>query len=175
MQSVAPAAAFHDTSSLLVNNLHLAVHDNILVVLVEHSVCLEELLQRVHALTLYAIVCQQLILLVDTLLVCQSGLVLKSRELACYIGQHEKVLVVNLSGEPFCTLVGKVARFQFLVNDKVQWLNSLRHPAVVVLHVNLLSLEHTSLDTLFREIFDERLVLGQALVRTVQGEEALVE
>ena len=70
VQSVAPAAAFHDTSSLLVNNLHLAVHDNILVVLVEHRVCLEELLQGVYALTLYAIVCKELVLLVDALLIC---------------------------------------------------------------------------------------------------------
>ena len=49
MESVAPTAAFHDTSRLFIDNLHFAVHHNILVVLVEHGVCLEQLLQCVYA------------------------------------------------------------------------------------------------------------------------------
>ena len=44
MQSVAPAASLHDTSRLLVDNLHLAVDDHVLIVLVEHAVGLEQLL-----------------------------------------------------------------------------------------------------------------------------------
>ena len=38
VQSVTPAATLHDTASLLIHNLHLAVDDHILVVLVEHGV-----------------------------------------------------------------------------------------------------------------------------------------
>ena len=41
MQTIAPAATFHDTARLLVNNLYLAVDNHILVVLVEHAVGFE--------------------------------------------------------------------------------------------------------------------------------------
>ena len=56
VQSVAPSSAFHDTSCLLVDNLHLTVHDDILVVLVEHGICLKQLLQCMYTLTLNAVV-----------------------------------------------------------------------------------------------------------------------
>ena len=41
VQAVRPAATFHDTTCLLVDNLYLAINDHILVVLVEHAVGLE--------------------------------------------------------------------------------------------------------------------------------------
>ena len=69
MQSVAPAAALHDTAGLLVDDFYLAVDDHILVVLVEHAVGLQQLLQGMDALRLHGIVLQQLVLLVDALLV----------------------------------------------------------------------------------------------------------
>ncbi len=81
MQSVAPAAAFHDTSSLLVNNFHLAVNHHILIVLVEHGVCLEQLLQGMYTLALHAVVVEQLILAVHTLLVRKFCVGFKLREL----------------------------------------------------------------------------------------------
>ena len=56
MQSVRPATALHDTASLLVDNFDLTVNDHILVVLVEHAVSLEQLLQGMDALRLYSIV-----------------------------------------------------------------------------------------------------------------------
>ena len=71
VQAIAPAATFHDTTSLLVNDLHLTVHDYILVVLIKHGVSLQQLLQGVNTLALYAIVCQILILLVEASLVVQ--------------------------------------------------------------------------------------------------------
>ena len=166
MQSVAPAAAFHDTARLFIDNLHLAVNDHILVVLVEHAVSLQQLLQCVYALTLHGIVVEQLVLLVQTLLVGESGLVLQCRQLGSNVGQHEEVLVVYLISQPCCTLIGQVAGILFLVNHEVQGLHGLRHLAVVVLHIVLLSLQHAGLDTLFREILDEWLVLRQRLVRT---------
>ena len=56
METVAPLAAFHYTARLLVDDFHLSVHHNILVVLIEHSVSLKQLLQGMHTLTLYGIV-----------------------------------------------------------------------------------------------------------------------
>ena len=69
VQAIAPAATLHDTTSLLIYDLHLTVHDYILVVLIKHSVSLQELLQGVNTLALYAVVSQQLILDIQTLLV----------------------------------------------------------------------------------------------------------
>ena len=65
MQSVAPAAAFHDTACLLIDNLHFAVDDHIFVVLVEHAVGLQQLLDGVYALALHGIVVEQFVFLVQ--------------------------------------------------------------------------------------------------------------
>ena len=69
VQTIAPATAFHDTSCLLIHNLHLSVHHDILVVVIKHGVCFQELLQGVYSLALYTIVSQHLVFLVKTLLV----------------------------------------------------------------------------------------------------------
>ena len=42
------------------------------------------------------------------------------------------------------------------------------HTTIVLLHIDLLGLEHAGLDTLLREVLDERLVLRQGLMRAVQ-------
>ena len=175
VQAIAPAAAFHDTTRLLIDDLYLAVHDDILIVLVEHRVRLEQLLQGVHAVALNGVVVEEVILLVETLLVAQSLLVLESGELRGDVGEHEEVLVVHLVGEPFGTFIREVGGVHLLVDNEIQRLDSLRHAAVVVLHVDLLGLLHATLDTLLREVFDERLVLRQRLEGTVEAEETLVE
>ena len=56
MQTITPATSFHDTTSLLVNDLHFTIDDHILVVLVEHTVGLQQLLQGMNALRLDGIV-----------------------------------------------------------------------------------------------------------------------
>ena len=50
METVAPAASFHNTSCLLVHNLHFTVHNNVVVIADEHCVGFEELLHGVYAL-----------------------------------------------------------------------------------------------------------------------------
>ena len=63
VQAVAPAASFHDTSGLLIDNLHLSVHDNVILVLVEHGVGLEELLEGMYAVADGGIFRHQFVLL----------------------------------------------------------------------------------------------------------------
>ena len=174
MQAVAPLTSLHDTSCLLVHNLHLAVHYDILVVLVEHGVCLEQLLQGVNALALHAVVAEQFVLLCHLLLVAHL-LSLEFRHLCGDVRQHEEFAVVNLLCQPVGTFIGKVNAVQFLVNNEVEWLYSLRHVAVVVLHVVFFGLQHTCLDAFLREILDERLALRQRLMRAIESEEAFFE
>ena len=50
VETIAPTASFHDTSSLLIDNLHLSVHYDVLVITIEHRVCLEQLLDGMYAL-----------------------------------------------------------------------------------------------------------------------------
>ena len=106
---------------------------------------------------------EKLVFLVKSVLL-REVLVLQIRELGCDVWQHEQLLVVHFLCQPFRSLVCKVNGIQLLVNDKIQWFNSFRHAAVVVLHVNLFSLQHSRLDAVFREIFDEWLVLWKGLM-----------
>ena len=148
MQTIAPTATFHDTAGLLVNNLHLAINHYILIVLVEHAVGLEQLLQGVNTLALNSVVTHQLVFLVKALLIGQTCLGLKCRKLGGDIGQYKEFVIVYLISKPCCTLIGKVARVHLLVDYEIQRLHALRHTAVVVLHVDVLSVLHTALDAL---------------------------
>ena len=171
VQTVAPAAAFHDTARLLVDNLHLIVYHHILVVLVEHGVGLEQLLQSVHTLALYGIVGHQLVFLLQALLIAQTGLGLQFGEQGGDVGQHEELGVVHLLGKPLRALVGQVYRVQLLLHHKVEGGHGLGHAAVVVLHVFFLRLQKTALDAVFREVFDKGFVLGKGFVRAEQRKE----
>ena len=149
VQTIAPAAAFHDTACLLVHSLHLTIDDHGFIVLIEHGVSLEQLLQGVHALTLDGVVVHQLVLLVQALLVRETLFCFQGRQLSGDIGQYEEFCIVDLLSQPGSTLVCEVARVQLLVNHEIQGLYGLGHLAVVVLHILLLSLQHAGLDTLF--------------------------
>ena len=69
MQAIAPAAAFHDTASLLIDNLNLSVDNDILIILIKHCICLEQLLQRVYTLALNGIMSHEFVFLVYALLI----------------------------------------------------------------------------------------------------------
>ena len=69
VQSVTPTTAFHDTTCLFIDNLHLTVDHHILIVLVEHTVCFQQLLEGMYAFTLYGVMIQQFVFLVKTFLV----------------------------------------------------------------------------------------------------------
>ena len=78
VQTITPSATFHDTTSLFINDLYLSVDDNILIILIKHTVCLQQLLEGVNSFTLNSVVVHHLVFLVETFLVCETCLCLKS-------------------------------------------------------------------------------------------------
>ena len=56
VQSVTPATTFHDTTCLLVDNLYFAINNHVFIVLIEHAVSFQQLLQGVNTLRLNGIV-----------------------------------------------------------------------------------------------------------------------
>ena len=48
METVAPAASVHDTAGLLVYDLHLSVHYDVVCIFFEHGVCLQQLVDGMH-------------------------------------------------------------------------------------------------------------------------------
>ena len=50
MESIAPATTFHNTSGLLVDNLDLTILNDIVDLLVEHCICLKELIYSMYTL-----------------------------------------------------------------------------------------------------------------------------
>ena len=69
MQSFAPATAFHNTAGLLVDDLNLTIHHDILLVIIKHGVGLEQLQDRMDTIALYSIFRQKTVLLFYTFLV----------------------------------------------------------------------------------------------------------
>ena len=70
MQTVAVAASFHHTTRLLIDDLHLALGiDDVLIVAVEQGVGLQELGDGVHALGLDRVVGEQFVLFVHLLFI----------------------------------------------------------------------------------------------------------
>ena len=95
VQAVAPAASFHDASGLLIHNLHLSVHDDVVFVLVEHGVCLQKLLECVHTVADGGIFCHQFVLLGHTFLFRHIGGV-EGGQLCGDIGEHKEVGILYL-------------------------------------------------------------------------------
>ena len=62
VQTIRPAATFHDTAGLLIDNLHLVVIDDIVHILLEQRVCFEQLVHGVYALGLDREIGQNIIL-----------------------------------------------------------------------------------------------------------------
>ncbi len=63
METVAPSASLHNTSGLLVNDFDLVVHYHIVDILLEHRVCLQELVDRMYPFRLQSELSHYLILL----------------------------------------------------------------------------------------------------------------
>ena len=126
-----------------------------------------------HTLAFEGIVSVYLVLLLDTGLVVHCLVCLDLGHHACDIGQDKESLVLDLRGEPFITLVGKVDAVHLLIDNEIQGLYCLGHTAVVVLHVDVLCTEESCLDAGFREVFDKGLVLGQCLETAEEGEKTL--
>ena len=173
VQAIAPSATFHDTTRLLVHNLDFAILNHVLVIQIEHCVSLEQLLKGVHALALDGIVGIYFVFLLKASLVVQSGVGLDLRHHASNIGQYEESIVVHLRSEPVITLVGEVHAILLLLHHEVQGLYGFGHTAVVILHVNLFGGKQTSLDTRFREVLDESLVLGKSLEAAEERKETV--
>ena len=173
VETVAPAATFHNTTRLFVNNFYLTIHHHIIYIEVEHRVRLQELLNRVDTLTLYGVVSIECILASDTFFIGESHR-LERRNFCRNIGEHEEGFVTHLLRQPSSTLIREVARVHLFIRHEVEGRNRLGHTLVVVLHVNFFRAEHTRLHTRFREELDKGFVLGKRLVRTEELEETLL-
>ena len=136
MQSVAPAASFHDTAGGLVDDLDLAVHDHVVHVLLEHGVGLQQLADRVDTLALGGEFGHQLVLLLLLLEGRQLG-VLDFSGLRAHVGEHEEIVIADSVGEHVMSLVGHVDRMQMLVDHEEQGVGHHRHLPLVVLHVEV--------------------------------------
>ena len=174
VETIAPAAAFHDTSRLFVNNLDLSIHHHVFFVVAEHGVCLQQLQNGVNALALDGIVGHELILTLQAFLIRETLVGFKRRKFGGDVREHEELVIVHLVGQPFVTLIRQVARMEFFVNHEVERICGLRHTAVVVLHIDSLRFQHTALDSLLRKIFDERIVFRERLVAAEELEETFL-
>src|SRR5690606_37146788 len=56
METVRITATFHHTASLLIDDLHLTIHDDILGVTLKHTIGFEELVYSMNALSFHAVV-----------------------------------------------------------------------------------------------------------------------
>ena len=146
--------------------------DDIIVIEGKHRIGFEQLLQSVYAVGLDGVFGEQFVLFGHTLFIGQI-LCFEVGQLAGNVGQHEKVIVLHLLGQPGRSLVGEVARPLLLIDHEIKRFHRLGHTAVVVFHVNLLGLQHTGLDARLGEILDERSVLGEGFVRAIEGQISL--
>ena len=117
------------------------------------------------------IVGHQFIFLGQALLVRQTGFVFQFGKLCGDVRQYEEGRIFRVTGDQVHTFICQVYTVQLFFDDEVQRVGSFVHTLVVLLHVDLFGLQHTCLDTLFTQIFNQCLVLGQCLVAAEQSKE----
>ena len=86
-------------------------------------------------------------------------------------GRYKNIPIFRVTGDQVHTFICQVYTVQLFFDDEVQRVGSFVHTLVVLLHVDLFGLQHTCLDTLFTQIFNQCLVLGQCLVAAEQSKE----
>ena len=97
VQTVRVAAALHNTASLFIHNLNLAVTVyNVLVILLKESVGFKQLVYSMYTLRFYSVVCHERIVACKFLLFCKI-LVLKLSKLCAYVRQHKETRVTCIS------------------------------------------------------------------------------
>ena len=168
VETVAPAASLHYTAGLLVDDLDLAVDDDVVHVAVEHCVGLEQLVYRMHTLSLERIVRVKLVFLYFLGLGVQPGIVFDLRHFVSQLGHQEELGVAHSLGELFVTVVGELHRALLLVHDEIEVVGDDALLDVLVGESGpddlRLCFLQDGLDAGFTEILDQRLVFGQTLV-----------
>ena len=163
VQTVAPAASLHDTARLLVHNLHLAVHDDVVHVFLEHRVGLQELDHDVHAVALQGVIFHQRVF--PLLFLGRIGhRSFDFGDLAAHIGKHEEIGIVHAGGQHLVALVGHIHRMLLLVDHEIQLVRDDGHFPLVVLDIDAFGLLKQLLHARLAEELDEGLVFGKALV-----------
>ena len=164
METVAPAASLHDTSCLLVDNLDLAILDDVVDLAVEHSICLKELSHGMYTLRLEGEVSMDLILL-HLLLLCRERIILLHLcNRSTHVRKDEEVRILKVACDKVTTLVGHIHRVLLLAYNEIELVSDERHLALVVLDVIVLNLLEELLHARLTEELDERLVLRVSLV-----------
>ena len=158
VKTIAPTAAFHNTTRLLVHDFHLSVHNNVFFVDIKHGVGFEELQESVYTVALDCVLSQHLVFLVNALLLTQRCVGFYFRHFRSNVGEDKEFVVVHFFSQPSTTFIRQVNRIHLFINNKVKRLNSFGHSFVVILHVDFFRLEHTSFYARFGEELNERFV-----------------
>ena len=173
MESVAPAASFHDTAGLLVDDLDLAVGDDIIDLPVEHRICLKELSHSVYALRLKGEVRIDLIFL-HLLLLCRKRRLLHLRNSRSHVRKDEEVRVFEIACDKVASLVGHVHAVLLFAHYEIELVGDERHLAFVVLDVVVLHFLEELLHARLAEELDERLIFRISLVCSEEEHSAVL-
>ena len=168
MKSVTPTATIHNTSGLLVNDLHLTIYNDIFIIFVKHRISLKKLLYGMHTFTFHGIIREKLIFLHHALFICQCSICFQRRHSSCNIRQNEQIRIRSFLSQPFISLISQIYTIQLLIYNEIKRFNSLWHSFVIILHVNLFCLQHTGFNTLLRQIFNQRFVLWKSFMASEQ-------
>ena len=164
METVAPAAALHDTAGLLVDDFDLTVlGDDVVDVFLEEGVGLEELVDGVDAVALDGEVAVDF-LFFGGFFLGGEVLVLEFGDHAADVGELVEIAVLAEAGEEVHALVGEFDAALLLVDGEVEVVVDDVHVFVLLLHVEILGALEDGLDAGFGEELDERFVLRQTAV-----------
>ena len=126
-----------------------------------------------HTLALDGVVREQRVLLCLTFSVA-AGQVADLGKLGSDVGQDEELRILHVARQQVEAFVGKLDTVVLLVDHEIELVGHDVHVAHVVLHVELLGLEHARLDARLAEELDEGFVLGESLERTEEEQRAFL-
>ena len=166
MQTIGPTTTFHDTTGLLINDLHFTVIDDIIDIFLEEGVGFEQLVNGMHTFGFNTIVGEDIVLTLLTFICREGGLVLQFRHFGAYVRQDEEIRVFRRTGEGINTFIGEFDRLVLLIDHEIEFVGRDMHVFLVLLEVELFGLLHTHSDPRFREVFDEGFGLRHTFERS---------
>ena len=155
MQTIAVATTGKNTSGKFIDNHHLTVLHDVLIITLEKGVCFQELTDIVQAFRALSKQAVYFVFFGDLFSSSNSCITLNSCDLRTDIRKHENIAVLMAElAEKLTTFIGQVNRSTLFVNCKIELVVDLLHPAGIVFKVFVLGALNQFGNTLLGEHLD---------------------
>ena len=157
VQTIRITAPLHDTTGLLIHNLHLIIDHHIFYILLEQSVSFQQLTYSMHTLRFHGVILNHFVFTLQLLVFILHRL-FDFGDFFTDIRKNKELRILAGSSNRIVSLIRQIDRVLLLINHKIQRICNFRHPPVIFLHVFVFRLDQYCLIPLLTQKLNQRFI-----------------